>query len=217
MKKTTILFDFDGTVADTLPVCFHALREVFREFDGLNLSNEEIVARFGPTEPDIIRLHLTDKERAEQGVERFLRLYDEHHPALVPPSQPVLDMVHALKRQSLRLGIVTGKGAESLRISLRHLQLDGLFDVEISGDDVRQPKPHPEGVLLAMERLGSTPEETMFLGDSIADVCAGKAAGVLTAAVRWFEHVQTQHFEVEPDLLFTAPEQVTRYIVKDGK
>jgi phosphoglycolate phosphatase-like HAD superfamily hydrolase len=63
-----------------------------------------------------------------------------------------------------------------------------------------------------MKRLGATPAETMFLGDSIADIRAGKAADVLTAAVQWFELVQTKHFQVAPDILFTSPAQITEYV-----
>ncbi|MFK7695367.1 HAD family hydrolase [Paenibacillus sp. HJGM_3] len=211
MKLTTLLFDFDGTIADTLPVCFHALRGVFLEYDGIHLDNEAIVALFGPTEPDIIRINLKRNAEAERAVERFYALYDTHHPELVPVSDSIASMLSDLKRQGYKLGIVTGKGSHSLAISLRHLGLSGLFDVEISGDDVTVPKPHPEGVLLAMSRLQSTPEETVFLGDSIADVRAGKAAGVPTIAVQWFDHVQTRAFEVEPDRLFTDPVQVTEY------
>ncbi len=215
MKLTTILFDFDGTLADTLPVCFHSLGEVFRSYDGVELDNPGIIALFGPTEPDIIRIHLKQKHQTEQAVEQFFQLYDNHHQQLVQASPAIQDMIVALKQASYRLGVVTGKGSHSLAISLRHLGMEGLFDVEISGDDVQNPKPHPEGVLLAMSRLNATPEETMFLGDSIADIRAGKGAGVLTAAVQWFEHVQTRDFEVTPDLLFTHPSQVTDYLKTD--
>lgn len=217
MKKTTILFDFDGTLADTLPVCFHSLREVFREYDGVELDNESIVALFGPTEPDIIRFNLKKQDQAEQAVEQFYSLYDRHHLELVQASQAVREMLIALKQQSYRLGVVTGKAGHSLAISLKHLGLEGMFDVEISGDDVQIPKPHPEGVLLAMKQLDASPEETMFLGDSIADIRAGKSAGVLTIAVHWFEHVQTRTFEVEPDYLFTHPSQVTDYLAGNGR
>jgi pyrophosphatase PpaX len=217
MKLTTILFDFDGTLADTLPVCFHSLREVFRHYDGVELDNDGIVALFGPTEPDIIRLNLKRQDQAEQAVEQFYSLYDSHHQELVQASQSIRQMLLSLKQQSYRLGVVTGKGGHSLAISLRHLGLEGLFDVEISGDDVSIPKPHPEGVLLAMEQLHAVPEETMFLGDSIADIRAGKAAGVLTVAVQWFEHVQTRSFELEPDLLFTNPVQVTEYAAERNR
>src|SRR5690606_31415852 len=98
MKLTTLLFDFDGTLADTLPVCFHAIREVFRSYDGVELDNEGIVALFGPTEPDIIRQHLKRRDEAEQAVDHFLSLYDHHHPQLVQPSQAIYDMITALKR-----------------------------------------------------------------------------------------------------------------------
>ncbi|MDF2663810.1 MAG: family hydrolase, partial [Paenibacillus sp.] len=65
MNYKTILFDFDGTLADTLPVCIHSIGEAFSKYDGKSLSASEVVAMFGPTEADIIRLNLGNRDSAE--------------------------------------------------------------------------------------------------------------------------------------------------------
>jgi pyrophosphatase PpaX len=55
----------------------------------------------------------------------------------------------------------------------------------VGADDVTEPKPHPEPVQRALQALGATPEEAVFVGDSVHDMASGRAAGVATAAVLW--------------------------------
>ncbi|MCP2821256.1 HAD family hydrolase, partial [Salmonella enterica subsp. enterica serovar Typhimurium] len=74
-------------------------------------------------------------------------------------------MLQSFHKAGLKLGIVTGKGRHSADISFDQLQLTTFFPVVITGDDVEQPKPHPEGILLAMKLLGAEPETTLYVGD----------------------------------------------------
>lgn len=212
MKVSTILFDFDGTLADTLPVCFHSIRHVFKRYDGRRLNDDEIVAMFGPTEPDIIRLNLLNREAVDEAVEAFFACYDENHGELVKSDTRIVEMLQELKQKGYKIGVYTGKAKKSLELSLKHLGMEGMLDVEISGDDVEHAKPHPEGVLKAIRLLGADPDETLYVGDSNADIQAGKEAGVRVGGVHWFEVVQTRHFAVEPDVLFTSPGQLLEYV-----
>ncbi|WP_251081456.1 HAD family hydrolase, partial [Frankia sp. Mgl5] len=83
----------------------------------------------------------------------------------------------------MKLGIVTGKGSNSAEISIAQLQLAPFFPVVITGDDVAEPKPHPEGILLAMKLLQAEPQTTLYVGDSDSDIKAAKAAGVTSVGV----------------------------------
>ncbi|RKN86574.1 HAD family hydrolase [Paenibacillus ginsengarvi] len=197
---TTILFDFDGTLADTLPICIHAIQQAFLTYDGQTLTPGEVVAMFGPTEADIIRLNLRNREAAEDGVRLFYKLYNEEHDVRVKPNEAILGLLGHLKSKGYRMGIVTGKGRDSLDISLDRLGMTDYFDVTVSGDEMTKPKPDPEGVLTAMQALGAEKDETLFIGDSEADMRAGKGAGVFTIGAHWLENVQTHEFGTMPDL-----------------
>jgi pyrophosphatase PpaX len=198
-----IIFDFDGTLANTLPVCFYAFKKVFKEFDDKDPSTEEIKAMFGPSETGIIRENLTHINK-EQAIELYYKAYTEQHQALVKPNDEMDELLENLKNRGIKLGVVTGKGKRSLDISLKALQMDGLFDVIITGDDVVNPKPHPEGVIKALNLLGIEKEDAMFLGDSDADIQAGKQANVYTIGVQWLPDFHSSEFIVEPDLIFTS-------------
>ena len=216
-KITAVLFDFDGTLADTLPICIRGIAEAFEKFDGRKLAAKDVVAMFGPTEANIIRLNLANRAAAEEGVALFLACYEQEHDKMVKPNERILDMLARLKKEGYKLGIVTGKGRATLDISLAKLGMADYFDVTVSGDEMTRPKPDPEGVLTALHALGAKPEEAIFAGDSEADMRAGKAAGVFTVGVHWLEHIQTAEFETKPDLYVTRTEQLLDWLAAEAE
>jgi HAD superfamily hydrolase (TIGR01509 family) len=212
MAIRAVLFDFDGTIADTLPVCFRAFQTVYREYDRREVTVPEIVATFGPPEWAIIAKNLRNRDAVDRAIDRFYELYRSLHAEWVKPNEPVADMLGELKTRGCKLGLVTGKGRKTLDISLAMLGLETMFGAAVTGDDVARPKPDPEGVLTAMRRLGVIKEETVFVGDSDADIRAGKSAGVATVGAHWMETVQNRTFGVAPDLIATEPRQLLDYI-----
>ncbi|MDI2588940.1 HAD family hydrolase [Psychrobacillus sp. NEAU-3TGS] len=193
-----IIFDFDGTLANTLPICYYSFQSVFKEFDDKNLSPEDIRAMFGPSETGIIRENLVHPNK-EQAIELYYEKYLEKHLLLVEPNNEMDELLRSIKENGHKLGIVTGKARRSLEISLKALQMDGLFDVIITGDDVINPKPHPEGIIKALSLLDVNKEDAMFVGDSEADIAAGVSAGLLTIGVQWLEDYQTADFITQPN------------------
>lgn len=194
-----------------MPVCFYAFGAVFQKFDGIEVSPEEIKAMFGPSETGIIRENLKNINH-EQAIELYYKRYSEKHQELVLESKDINDLLLFLKSQGYQLGIVTGKAYRSLFISLQLLNMDHLFDVIITGDDVIQPKPHPEGIHKALEQLQVKSSEAIFLGDSDADILAGKQAGVQTIGVHWLPNFQTPEFSVEPDQKFSSVNEFLQLI-----
>ncbi|MCJ8007151.1 HAD family hydrolase [Lederbergia wuyishanensis] len=203
-----IIFDFDGTLANTLPICYYAFQKVFKEFDNKDLSSKEIKAMFGPSETGIIRENLMHSNK-EQAIELFYKTYTEQHNELVEQNKEIHELIEYVKGKGIKLGIVTGKARRSLDISLKVLQMEGLFDVLITGDDVVNPKPHPEGVHKARSLLNVKNNEAMFIGDSDADIEAGVGAKVFTVGVQWLPDYQSEQFSIEPNALFKS---VTEFI-----
>lgn len=197
-----VIFDFDGTLADTLPVCFLAFESVFKKFDDREVTSEEIKAMFGPSETGIIRENLNNNH--DEAIELYYEIYREQHENLVQNNEDINTLLRKLKTTGYKLGIVTGKARRSLDISLDCLRLDEFFDVIITGDDVEFPKPHPEGIYKALEYLDVLPEEAVFLGDSDADIMAGKQANVFTIGVHWLPNYQTIEFSVQPDEVYSS-------------
>jgi pyrophosphatase PpaX len=198
-----VIFDFDGTLADTLPVCFYAFQEVFKEFDNLKVTPEEIKAMFGPSETGIIRGNLLNGNH-DQAIELYYQKYSYKHSDLVQENEEIRDLLQQLINKEYKLGIVTGKARRSLDISLDCLNMKGLFDVIITGDDVTMPKPHPEGIMKALELLGVENNEAIFIGDSDADILAGLQAEVQTIGVQWLPTYQTLEFSRQPNQIYRS-------------
>ncbi|WP_322741825.1 HAD family hydrolase [Fictibacillus phosphorivorans] len=196
-----IIFDFDGTIADTLPVCFYAFQSVFKKYDDREVCIDEIKDMFGPSETGIIKKNLIHKDFKE-AIELYYDEYNKKHSELVPINEEIDILLHCFKKKGFKLGIVTGKARRSLDISLRFLKMEGLFDVIITGDDVEFPKPHPEGVNKALSQLVVKNSNAIFLGESDADIKAGQDANVYTIGVQWLPNYQTVEFKIQPDKIF---------------
>lgn len=93
--------------------------------------------------------------------------------------------------------------------------MNDLFDVIITGDDVVNPKPHLEGLMKALAQLNINNTDAVFLGDSDADILAGKQANVHTIAVQWLETYQTLEFSVEPHQIMKSVNEF-RLSLKSG-
>ncbi|WP_040983410.1 HAD family hydrolase [Oceanobacillus jeddahense] len=197
-----IIFDFDGTLADTLPVCFYAFQAVFKEFDNKEITSDEIKTMFGPSETGIIKENLIDTNH-DKAIELYYEKYREKHRDLVVENAEINDLLRFLKKKGYKLGIVTGKASRSLLISLDYLDMNDLFDVIITGDDVTIPKPHPEGLNEALALLNIKNTEAVFLGDSDADIQAGNQADVYTIGVQWLPNYQALEFRVQPDQMLS--------------
>jgi phosphoglycolate phosphatase-like HAD superfamily hydrolase len=128
----------------------------------------------------------------------------------------VPEMLSGVRSAALRLGIVTGKGREAWDATRAATEL-GPFEIVITDDDVHAAKPDPGGLLAAVEALGITPEQAVYIGDSTVDMKAGRNAGMRIGAALW---AKTEPGEAEdfvrkiaamnPDWIFGRPSDVTR-------
>lgn len=197
-----VLFDFDGTLADTLPLSITAFETVFSKYDNREVTHEDVVAMFGPTEDDIIARNFKNRDLVPKAIEEYYALYRQGHYGAIRHDPAINELLKQLKAREKKIGVVTGKSRVSFQISSEALRLSEYFDLTITGDDVEKPKPDPEGILKALHRLGVEKRFAVFLGDSNADIRAGKAAGIRTFGVQWLSMSQSPVFDVAPDRIF---------------
>lgn len=198
----TVIFDFDGTLADTLPIVYKGFQHIFRTYRNEEVTDEGVKAMFGPAEDDMIQKHFSE-EQVPFAIEAFHNYYSKHHKTWVKPSKEIEDLLHFIRAHQLHLAVVTGKGRQSLDLSLKVLDMSDLFDMTITGDEVTRAKPEPEGILKVLDALDTPPHEAIYVGDSDGDIQAGQSAGVETAGVQWLPNYQTHAFTTHPDHVFT--------------
>ena len=203
MIKTAI-FDFDGTLADTIPLCREAFRRAVRELDGRTLTDEEIERQFGPDDLGVI-------QRLLPGRELFLRYYHELHPELAPTPFPgAAGLLHALRSRGIRLAMVTGKRLESAEISLQFFHLAEFFPILETGSPEGGVKP--DRIRRALDRLDSSAGEAIYIGDSPTDVDACRAVPIRILAAGWAAEADVKGLEErKPDYLLTRFEDLDRF------
>ena len=171
------LFDWDGTLADTAEASFRCYVRMFGEL-GIAFDRETYARTYSPNWYQTFRMLDLPEERWPHADARWLAHFAEERIDLVDGAR---DLIGALRARGCATGIVTSGSRERVR---RELDLHGFaMDACVFGCDVTEKKPHPEGLLLALERLHIRPEEAAYVGDSPEDIAMAHAAGVFSIAV----------------------------------
>ncbi len=185
---TTVLFDFDGTLADSAPDLAHAanLQRTRRGLSPLPYDLLRCVASQGARGLLKVALDLTpDDEHYEPTRQQFLQDYRAcmtQHTRLFPGVDRLFDQI---EDAGLRWGIVTNK-AEALSFPIfDYLKLTDRSAANVCGDTTAFSKPHPAPLLHAATLAGSAPESCIYVGDDQRDIIAGKAAGMPTIAAAY--------------------------------
>ncbi|HEX7048819.1 MAG TPA: HAD family hydrolase [Longimicrobiales bacterium] len=179
-----VLFDLDGTLINTRRLYMACYRRAVLPYVGRELTQEEILALRPRSELRFLR-DVVGEERLAACMEDFYRAYAELHDEYFRGIYDgVPEMLATLRTARARLGIVTGKSRRSWELT-RAREALGRFDVLVFDDDVIEPKPDPEGLRLALDRLGADPGAAFYVGDSASDLEAAAAAGVRPAAALW--------------------------------
>lgn len=206
-----VIFDLDGTLADTFPLIVASWNAACRGPMGREYSAAEVIAHFGLPDIQMLRAELPRPAWAE-AERRYFGHYQNYHSS-VQSFEGVDEMLRELRRRGLPLGVFTGKGRSTADISLRELGWSGLFGAVVTGDDVACQKPHPEGLVKAAADLGVDISQSLYAGDSPSDVKAGRAAGALTVGAGWHGAFEDKLRAEEPDFWADKPVDIVALCV----
>lgn len=200
-RFSTAIFDLDGTIADTLPLIYEAFDAALRPILGRRLTDAEIRAHFGPPDNYIIRALVSEAE-SDAAFRRYVDTYEREHDRLVTAFHGLDEATRRAAAAGMKLGVVTGKSRQTALFTLEAIGLLPIFGAVYAGDDVERQKPDPEAVIKILHDLGHEPgARGAFIGDSAADVQAGRAAGLTTIAVTWGSPDHDQLFAARPDIV----------------
>ena len=185
MDYKLYLFDFDYTLADSEEAIVSCYKHVF-DLHGFPIPPDDDIRRtigytlaqgfemlLGEHDPDVLeRYRVEYVARADEIMAKMTTLYPS-----VPPT------VRALYGRGAMLGVISIKYRFRLSITLREYGLLDMFSVVVGGEDVSAAKPDPQGVLLALEKLGVDKKDVLYVGDSVVDARTAENAGVDFAAV----------------------------------
>ena len=194
-----VLFDLDGTLGNTLPVCIGAFREAIQPFAGRALSDAEIVATFGPSEEGTV--HVLAPGHAAEALAAYLHHYAILHESCTEPFAGVPEMLTDLKARGVKLALVTGKGQGSANISLARLNLLPFFEHIEVGSPLGPRKS--EAITEILARWKMDPKSAVYVGDAPSDIPSARHAGTYAVAAAWATTADPDLLRAEnPDALF---------------
>ncbi|HEY3106125.1 MAG TPA: HAD-IA family hydrolase [Gaiellaceae bacterium] len=204
MRYPTVLFDLDGTLIDSGAMILASYRHATRTVLEREVPDEVLAGFIGGGS---IRDHM---RALDEGLaDELVRVYREHNEPLHDELQAfpgVEELLENLSAQGRKLGVVTAKRRRTVDLAFAVLPIEHYFDVVVTTESTERHKPHPDPVLHALTELGTTKEETAFVGDSPWDIEAGKAADVFTVAVAWGKiHSEERLLEAGADVLVHTP------------
>ncbi len=185
----TVLFDLDGTLADTALDLCHTMNVLLERHERAQVPYEQMRPMVGAGARKIMQRSFeatgapADEPLLDQLFEEFLDYYSAHiadHTVLFPG---VLDQLDALHTQNVRLGVCTNKSERLTHQLLDTLEIAQFFPVVIGGDTLSVKKPDPLHLTEAVTRLGGDIGGTVMVGDSGPDISAARAAAIPSICV----------------------------------
>ena len=211
MKKIKcVIFDLDGTIGDTVPLCIKAFKEAIEPLINRSVSNEEIIATFGPSEEGTIMA--LAPEFYEKGVEDYLEYYGHYHEMCPVPFDGIIDILKLLKEKGIRIAMVTGKGKYSTDITLKKFFIDEYFEIIETGIVTGPSKP--EGIERVLKYFNDfQKDEFIYVGDAPSDIVARRKVGVPVVSVAWAQLVDSEKLKkMVPDEFFDDVKEFSDWI-----
>jgi len=203
-----VVFDFDGTLVDSMKIILEALNEALNKRDLPTIKPDLLGRMAGRPISEIINAEMHVPENTLKAIEEdVVKAYMEYCSVSCQLLPNVENTLKVLKSKHLRLGLLTTTSRAPLETVLKKLSIGNYFDIMLAKDDAKN-KPNPEGLEQIIAEFGIGKDECLYVGDSPIDVLTGKAAGVRTIAITTGITTMEQLKENTPDSVINNLEQL---------
>jgi len=209
-KLEGIIFDIDGTLTSTNQLIFETFRFITNKYLNKNYSDEDIIKLFGPTEDVIMKDMFGDKY--ETARKDYYKFYSANHSKMADAYPGIRELIYKIKKANIPLSIYTGKGRDSSAITLKQIGVYEYFDMIVSGDDIENHKPSPEGVDVFIEKFNLNRENTILIGDATVDILAARNSGIKIGSAVWDSYGKEKVIAMGSDYLFYTVEELDEFI-----
>lgn len=196
--KPAVLFDLDGTLVDTKDLIYASFRHTFRKYlPDHQLTNEELSSFLGPT----LRESFLRYFKADQVDEliAYYRAYNhEHHNEYIKGFPGAKETLKYLKDNGYSVGVVSNKVDTTVQMGLAAFGLESYVDVIVGAEDLEHPKPDPEGLLLACQKLYHNHDDVIYVGDSPSDIETCKNMGAFSVAAAFDKEREAALLKAKP-------------------
>lgn len=215
MRYSSIIFDLDGTLLDTL-------------YDIAETANTVLAHHGFPVHPNqAYKGFVGDGARALMGriapvgtaetvidscLQMFMQVYSNNWMNNCQPYSGIVDMLPAVRKQGASMAVLSNKPHTFTKLFVERYFSQDTFACVYGQREGFAKKPDPSVALVIAETLASYPEKMLFVGDTPIDIQTGKASGMTTIAVTWgFRSVQELERE-NPDIIINNPMEILQYV-----
>lgn len=202
----TFLFDFDGTVADSIPGIMATLKKT-REVMGVAYDLDYAKSLIG-TPLVKMGVNLCGEDRAAEFVDTYRMSYLDWGAEMIRYFDGMEDLLKDLNKAGLTCAVVTSKRRDSLDKNLDFLKGHDLFDLLVTKESTDFFKPHPAPVEYALTGLNAEAKRAVMIGDTHYDIECGRGAGVRTIGVTWGAEPEQELLKSRPDEIARTPEEL---------
>lgn len=202
-RPYAVLFDLDGTLIDSIGLLLECVHHTF-EGRAPAPTDDEWIAGIGTPLRKQLAAYTTNDDEIEQLVDRYRNYQREHHDRMTWAFPGVTETLLELERRGHPMGIVTSKSNEMMDRGLEWVGIMRHMQTRIGMDNAKKHKPDPFPVLMALEELGYSTGEAVFVGDSPHDIASGNAAGVISIAALWGPFTREQLEPLKPTRLIES-------------
>jgi pyrophosphatase PpaX len=207
MRFHVVLFDLDGTIVDSGWIILASYRHATTTVLGRDYPDEVLLARVGAGDLEE-QMREFDAAKADELARAYREFYAPLHSEL-QAFPGMLELLRKLDEEGRTLGIVSAKRHDIVQLALDALGFGDTLDIVVGSDEAPRGKPHPDQILLALERLAADPDQTAYVGDAPFDIAAARAAGVHAVGVTWGGIHSRERMEAErPDAVVDTAEEL---------
>lgn len=209
MNYKAVIFDFDGTIADTNDIILESWQHTYQELTGKKEDPEIICSRFG--EPLKESMEMAFPEIAPEKSIKLYRGYQatiyEDRIKLFPGMK---DLLNKLNQEGLKVVLLTSRQYDFTMKGLNKFDIKKNFDAIVTCEDTENHKPDPEPMYAALAKAGIAKGDAFMIGDSRFDIMCAHRAGVKAALVDWSvaQPVAPSEGEAKPDYIIREAEDI---------
>jgi pyrophosphatase PpaX len=207
MRFPVVLFDLDGTIVDSGWMILASYRHATETVLGREFPDDVLMAKVGSGHLEE-QMREFDEAKATELAQAYRDFYRPLHSEL-EAFPGMLELLERLDREGRQLGIVSAKRHDIVQLAFEALGFGTLMDVVVGSDEAPRGKPHPDQILVALDRLDVDPDQTAYVGDAPFDIAAAKAAGVHAIGVTWGGIHTRERMEAEgPDAVVDTADEL---------
>lgn len=218
MKKA-VIFDLDGTLADTLESIQYCANYAIGTCGYPEIPLEKYKVFVGDGADTLIRRCLTysgdlEGEHYEKAFLRYQLFFKDNCMHNVKPYDGIVEMLDSLKQAGIKLAVFSNKPHERTINVVESLFGKGYFDEILGQTEKRPKKPNPSGVFYLAEKLGVSLEEIAYVGDTSTDMKTGKGAEVWTIGVLWGFRDRAELEKYKADIIVEKPSEIVSQVIQ---